>query len=284
MFTIGEFSTITGLTVKTLRFYHERGLLVPARVDAGTGYRYYDEQNAETARAIKALRDLQVPLDEVATILERCSSDEEVSTYLRQHRETIAQQLAHYRGLIKQVDLFLKQHHQHKDIEMDNRQSYEIEEKTVGALLIAAIRMKGRYSDCGEGFARLGRKVGRLIAGKPMCLMHDGEYREDDAEFEVAFPIRKAVEIDGIDVRELTEVDCVTLVHRGPYNTLGQTYERLLTHAKQEQYTIQLPTREVYLKGPGMILKGNPKHYLTEVQLPVTAARDGGANTGKRIT
>ena len=41
---IGEFSKLSGLTVKTLRFYHEEGLLVPAFVDPDTGYRYYDEQ------------------------------------------------------------------------------------------------------------------------------------------------------------------------------------------------------------------------------------------------
>ncbi|MEX2120445.1 MAG: MerR family DNA-binding transcriptional regulator [Pirellulales bacterium] len=39
-FSIGEFSKITGLTVKTLRFYHEQGLLVPSCVGEETGYRY----------------------------------------------------------------------------------------------------------------------------------------------------------------------------------------------------------------------------------------------------
>ena len=45
MFSIGEFSTITGITVRTLRFYHELGLLVPAAVDPATNYRTYDERN-----------------------------------------------------------------------------------------------------------------------------------------------------------------------------------------------------------------------------------------------
>ncbi len=37
MFSIGEFSKVTGLTVKTLRFYHEQGLLVPSCIDEETG-------------------------------------------------------------------------------------------------------------------------------------------------------------------------------------------------------------------------------------------------------
>ena len=52
MFTIGEFSKVTGLTVKTLRFYHEEGLLAPSFVDPQTGYRHYDPGQVETARAI----------------------------------------------------------------------------------------------------------------------------------------------------------------------------------------------------------------------------------------
>ena len=45
MFTIGEFSKITGLSVKTLRFYHEEGLLTPRAVDPSSGYREVDPKN-----------------------------------------------------------------------------------------------------------------------------------------------------------------------------------------------------------------------------------------------
>ena len=60
MFTIGGSSEITGLTVKTLRFYHEQGLLIPTSVDEETGYRYYDRSKIETARIITHLRSLDL--------------------------------------------------------------------------------------------------------------------------------------------------------------------------------------------------------------------------------
>lgn len=47
MYTIGEFSRITGLTVKALRLYHETGLLVPFTVDEDSKYRYYSRENIE---------------------------------------------------------------------------------------------------------------------------------------------------------------------------------------------------------------------------------------------
>ena len=55
MFSIGEFSLATGIPVRTLRFYHDERLLVPAMVDPETNYRTYDERNLETAAAIVSL-------------------------------------------------------------------------------------------------------------------------------------------------------------------------------------------------------------------------------------
>ena len=41
--------------------------------------------------------------------------------------------------------------------------------------------------------------------------------------------------------------------------------------AKEHDYGVILPSREIYLKGPGMIFRGNPKKYVTEIQLLVTS-------------
>ena len=144
-----------------------------------------------------------------------------------------------------------------------------VEEKPVEAALVAGIRMKGKYSDCGEGFSKLGKAIGRSICGKPLCLYYDGEYREEDANFEPCFPIRKRIEAEGISVHELPGVRCLSLVHRGPYDQTGRSYAKILKQANERKVTVALPTREVYLKGPGMIFKGNPKNYLTEIQLPM---------------
>ena len=69
MFTIGEFSKITGLTVKTLRFYHEEGLLEPTCVDDQSGYRYYDSSKVEAARVIAFLRSLEFSVAEARSRL-----------------------------------------------------------------------------------------------------------------------------------------------------------------------------------------------------------------------
>jgi len=78
MFSIGEFSKITGLTVKTLRFYHEQGLLAPSAIDEQSGYRYYDKSKIERARIITYLRSLDFSLNEIADILRPDGDDSQL--------------------------------------------------------------------------------------------------------------------------------------------------------------------------------------------------------------
>lgn len=267
MFTIGEFSRITSLSIKTLRYYHERGLLVPARVEAGTGYRHYSPGDVERARAIKVLRSLDFSLDEVGALLADYDEDQGLIRHLERRRAAVRSEVARQREIAATLDRLIK-------AESDARQPMghagdEIVEKTVPSLLVAGIRMRGRYDECGAGFGKLGRAMGRHIAGKAMCLYYDNEYREEDADFEPCLPVRKALEKPGVSVRELPEIRCLALVKRGPYEDLGSAYEQLLTHAKQHGLRLATPSREVYLKGPGMIFRGNPDNYLTEIQMPI---------------
>ena len=67
--SIGEFARRSRLSLKALRLYDERGVLVPARVDQASGYRYYDTAQLDAARLVVMLRQLQVPLAAVKELL-----------------------------------------------------------------------------------------------------------------------------------------------------------------------------------------------------------------------
>jgi DNA-binding transcriptional MerR regulator/effector-binding domain-containing protein len=270
MFSIGAFSKITGLAVRTLRFYHERGLLVPAAVDRETGYRSYDQRNVERARVIVALREMEFSREDIAEIFAGCEEDADVLGHLERQRESLEQRLAHLRRVVERIDALVNAERLARETEYMNKTQFEIEEKTIEPQLVAGMRMKGRYQDIGPQFGRLCRRVGRYVAGKPLCLYYDGEYREEDADFEPCVPLRKKVDIEGADVRELPGTRVVALVHRGPYDELKRSYARVFAYINEHGYEMSTPTREVYLKGPGMIFKGNPQKYLTEIQIPVT--------------
>lgn len=68
--TIGEFSRITHLSIRTLRRYHEQDLLVPAQVDPVTGYRYYSPAQVRPALTIRRLRELDLPLADLRSFLQ----------------------------------------------------------------------------------------------------------------------------------------------------------------------------------------------------------------------
>src|SRR5271167_1031218 len=91
LFSIGEFSKISGLSVKTLRFYHEKGLLKPAHIDPGTDYRYYDAACLERARVIARLRELQFSLEEIARILAECGDESDLLGALQRQQRAIAE-------------------------------------------------------------------------------------------------------------------------------------------------------------------------------------------------
>ena len=263
MFSIGELSKLTQLTVKTLRFYHEEGLLIPAHVDPDTGYRYYDQGHVETARAISYLRSLEFPLSEIKKLL-RSQGDEDLLKALERQQSAVKERIKQLRKAAVSLERFISEERKARAM---MQATEDVHEKMLEPLLVAGIRMKGKYSDCGQAFGRLGRGLGRYICGKPMLLHYDSEYREDDADFEACMPIRQMRKIEGVSVRELPGGRCVSLVHLGPYDQLGRSYAKAFNYINDRKLRTVLPTREVYLKGPGMIFKGNPKEYLTEIQI-----------------
>jgi DNA-binding transcriptional MerR regulator/effector-binding domain-containing protein len=266
MFSIGEFSKITGLTVKTLRFYHEEGLLVPSYIDDETGYRYYNDAQIDQARVISFLRELEFPLCEIREILRHGEDEGPILDVMERQKRVLEERIRALKKSVRSLERFLSEERQVKV--MLTERGFHVQEKTVPPLFIAGVRMQGHYHDCGKGFARIGKSLGRFICGKPMLLHYDSEYREGDADFEACMPVKPGrATADGISQRELPGGRCVALLHRGPYEQLGQSYAKLLKYVKEKGYNVGVPTREVYLKGPGMIFKGNPKNYLTEIQM-----------------
>ena len=90
---IGRFAHLTGLTVKALRHYDEIDLLRPAAVDPDTGYRTYGPEQVERAETIRMLRQLEVPLDEIAALLASDDAAEQKSLLVEHQRRTAIRQV-----------------------------------------------------------------------------------------------------------------------------------------------------------------------------------------------
>ncbi len=269
MYSIGEFSKITRLTIKSLRLYHEKKILPPAMVDEFTSYRYYDDRNIETARVIVSLKQLGFGLDKIKAIMDGHQNEADIMNFLTHRRAELDSRIKEYTQALNTIDQIIQM-----ETGTMTDIAFEIEEKTVDSILIAGFRMKGQYPDVGQGFKQIGKHFGRRIIGKPMTLYYDEGYVEDGADFEPCFPVRKGTDIDGIRVRRLEGCRCVSLIHQGPFERIGTAYRKLFAHINDNGYRTGLPHREVYLKSPGVIFKGNPNNYLTEILIPL---KDGHA-------
>ncbi|MGW5776510.1 MerR family transcriptional regulator [Streptomyces sp. NPDC003863] len=95
---IGQFSQASGLSVTALRHYDASGVLVPAFVDPVSGYRYFRRDQVRTAQSIRALRQLDIPVEEVRRLLG--GGEEELAAALREHLRAAERRLEVQRSVV----------------------------------------------------------------------------------------------------------------------------------------------------------------------------------------
>jgi MerR family transcriptional regulator, thiopeptide resistance regulator len=101
MHTVKQLARLSGVSVRTLHYYDEIGLLRPAQVGAN-GYRYYGREELLRLQQILLHRELGLPLEAIAALLD--DSGRGRAERLREHRQQLLQRTEHYRELIATVD------------------------------------------------------------------------------------------------------------------------------------------------------------------------------------
>lgn len=262
---IGRFSEMTRLSVKALRHYDELGLLVPAMVDRSSGYRYYAHAQAGRAEAIRMLRSLDMPLDEIREVVD-AGDARAAAEALDRHRTRLQAALGRHERMLAYLG---------KLIEREEGVMYEIAVKEVPAQHVAALRKHATKATIGQdvssGFAAVGEAVGRSglpMVGPPFLIMFDVLDEETGADIEIAFPV--ATPFPGLgDVvgEELAATTVASAVHRGPYDEIGPAYHKLAGWIQEHGHEVAGPPREIYLTDPQET--PDPADYVTEIQFPI---------------
>jgi effector-binding domain-containing protein len=107
------------------------------------------------------------------------------------------------------------------------------------------------------------------VNGKPFCIYHDDDYKEEDATIEVCLPLKKEVTYNGIETKILAGGKGISVLHVGPYQSLSDSYKVITDYIINNNIESKSHIREHYIKGPGMLLKGNPNRYQTEIRILV---------------
>lgn len=260
MLTIGEFSRVTRLSVKALRLYHEKGLLIPGKVDLHSKYRYYRSSDVEKGLTVVALKEMGFSLEEIKTIIHECADDGQLTGHAKRKLSEVDARIKELSNIRDALSDFLDTVHHPWSAPLT-----EIRAETIPPSLIASIRFSGKYEQVDGKFRTLFKACGGRKKGKPFSLWYDDEYTEEATDIEACLEVTLPVQAPGIHCRELPGGYGVTLFHNGPYNELGRSYARLFAYCRENNMTIQLPLREYYLKGPGLIFRGNPAKYLTQI-------------------
>jgi effector-binding domain-containing protein len=262
---IGRFSRMTRLSVKALRHYDELGLLVPAVVDPSSGYRYYTYGQANRAEAIRVLRSLDMPLEDVSEAL---GADDPVvaAKVLDRHRARLEGELGRHERMLAFLGKLIER--------KEGVMPYEVTVKEIPAQHVAVLRKHTSMGTVGQdvsaGFAELGRAVGMSgvpIVGPPFLVMFDPA-EETEGDMELAFPVAAPFPGSGeIEGRELEAMTVASTVHRGPYDEVGPAYHTVAGWIQEHGHEVAGPPREVYLSDPQET--PDPADYLTEVQFPI---------------
>jgi DNA-binding transcriptional MerR regulator len=106
LLNIGAFAMLTGLSIDALRHYDEIGLLLPAEVDVATSYRRYRLEQVPAAKRIRALRAVDLPIDEIRAVVD--ADDERTRAALRAHRARLGERSRTLADTIETLDDYIE--------------------------------------------------------------------------------------------------------------------------------------------------------------------------------
>jgi len=269
MIRIGDFSKLSRVPIKTLRYYDEVGLLKPVQVDDFTGYRYYDHGQMTRLYRILALKDLGFSLEQIGQLLKENLSPAQMRGMLILRQNEIRQKVQKEAERLARVEARLRQIEQEIDMS-----TYDVVIKHVEAFRVASVRgvvptppEQGRLWGELEGYM-----AQQHVRSKAPCLSvyHDEEYRERDWDIEVCEPLEGELKgTDRVKVRELPDVPAMACaLHHGPFTTIGQAYDAIMKWVGENGYHITGLAREVYLK-PSREGSQTDPDTVTEIQFPV---------------
>jgi DNA-binding transcriptional MerR regulator len=246
--TIGDFSRMTHLSVKALRHYHEVGLLVPRDIDRSTGYRLYDVSQVGTAQAIRRLRELDMPLDELREVL-GSNNPEDRNTMIAAHLRRMERRLAETQSTVASLRALLERPH---------TAPISVEFRRVSPAHALAIREQVSVAEFVGWWERAFRELraslkssGAERVGHDAALYSGAFFEEEVGEVVAFIPIRgNAKGGVGVEMLEIPGAELAIALHEGAFEDLDQAYATLGAYVAQRAIGVEGPIREYYKVTP----------------------------------
>lgn len=248
MLKIGDFSRIGQVSVKTLRYYDEIGLLKPQRTDGSTGYRYYNLDQLPRLNRILALKELGLSLDQIGQLLDEELSAEQLRGILRFKQIEIKERMVEEEYKLARVEARLMMIEQE-----DEMPDYDVVIKQVDPISVASVRgIIPNYPQQGDLWNELETflKQQNISPSGPCFTIYHSE--APDVDTEVCEPVDEPVpQNPQVNSHQIPAIPMMaTVIHKGPFITLGEAYTALFKWIEANAFQISGPPREVYLRSP----------------------------------
>ncbi|GHF52818.1 DNA-binding transcriptional MerR regulator [Deinococcus metalli] len=244
---IGAFAQATRLSLKALRLYDDLGLLPPAHVDAQTGYRHYHPDQLGTARVIGLLRQLDMPLSTIRSVLDAPAGAR--PTLIRGYWEGAERQHGQHRALAQYVLNTLEG--------ATMQETFTVHTRDLPTRQLATIQRRVFQPEL-DGFLppSIGRLIGfipaqgAVVAGAPFVIYHGAVTADSDGPVEVCVPYTGALTPTGdITLREEAahHEAYVTVTRRQfEFPTILEAFDATGAYADAHGGRSPLTCREVY--------------------------------------
>jgi DNA-binding transcriptional MerR regulator len=261
---IGDFAKATHLTVKTLRHYHEAGLLQPSEVDPQTGYRRYSTTQIPTAQIIRRFRDLDMPLKEIQAVIaapDVQTRNSLITSHLERLEGTLAQTqsaVASLRGLLQSPAAAARITHRRV-------------EPTLAAAITEIVDLADLAAWFRGGLGELSATLkaqGNASGGPAGGIYSNGIFAQARGEATIFIPcLRTPRSVGRVGAFEVPSVELAIIEHLGSHANVDIAYGTLATYVSQHALGVEGPLREYYLVG--QLDTSDETAWRTEIGWPI---------------
>lgn len=267
VFKISEFSKLSQVPAKTLRYYDQLGLLRPACKDSQSGYRYYTSEQLLRLQRIFALKDLGFTLEQIKQILHDEVSAADIRRMLLLKQAEVESLIQSETERLLRIEARLKQLEQ----EGDKLPRHEVLVKKLEPTMVVSIREATNRVRIPGLLAEIDEYLqwnGLPAASRHIVVWHSYAEGENGVELAVACPVPRLLpDTDRFTTMTLPGMTAASVTHMSRPGTESNVCIDLGAWIERNGYRIspELPSREVYASRQ----EGDGRMYVTDTQMPI---------------
>lgn len=269
MLKIGDFSSLSRISIRMLRHYDEIGLLVPKSIDSFSGYRYYGEDQLPVAGQINALKDMGFGLSAIGEILKSFDDPQKMAELLSVKMAEVKAQAEEAARRLLLLETAIKR--LRKD---GTTMSYNITLKTLPERYVASVRQSIPAYDQESILWHILMKETTPLKMQPadncfsLAIFHDEEYKESDVDVEIQCTVKgNYQDTENVVFKTVPAIEIASATYKGSYTQITAVNHAVANWVNDNGYEFNGAMLCIYHVSPAQT--HNPDELVTEVCYPV---------------